>query len=573
MSKRIPTYFSHSYRPEDSALNQLLWQRFARRGFYFTVDPGTELSSHTHLEAMMLRSSAFVAVVNYRPDNPPRFCSSFVHAELGLAVQSKTPKLVLVDARVAGPEFARFGGECLALDFPRPNLGRKLEVAIDELAQRALRAAERAPRPRNNVALLVPDGKLGRVAYGGKKVREAMIRCAELQGMRCVELTVPTQHNTHFASTLDEFECVVLDVRGNAWLSEWVFAYLYGRFVPSVKLVHLLPNELATSIRLPPLVRGLRMADEEPGVESVIYWRDESDLVEQLSRALKRVGAHGTELRSSREAATYFGSLGRRPGRVFVSNSGDSSVNEFADELCQHLLRKNIEVWQYKQPDAIRAGTPWPETIRRELEQCNVFVALLDGRYPRSKWCQKEMQRARERHAQGTVGLLPYQFDSKLPTTEVDNLIGELHAPPIHRFIGRAHGMIVKDVDMHLRPPAADNARLLAQPRLLGASREVIIDALRHVPPARYHQLLRRLDAVGLKLKYKPERLSPQPRHLAASFLRAVQESTAELKGNRFSSTTSALVGALAQVTERRRKSALAALLGRMEATARRRLR
>ena len=66
----IPAYFSHNYRPEDQDLNQWFWRLFADAGFSFFVDPRSDITIHAHLERMMNRCSAFVAVANQRLDAP-----------------------------------------------------------------------------------------------------------------------------------------------------------------------------------------------------------------------------------------------------------------------------------------------------------------------------------------------------------------------------------------------------------------------------------------------------------------------------------------------------------------------
>jgi hypothetical protein len=85
----IPTYFSHSYRLEDQALNQKFWRVFSEAGFSFFVDPPSDSTIHTYLERMMGRCSAFVAVVNRRLDVSRFFCSRFILFEYGLSIQAR----------------------------------------------------------------------------------------------------------------------------------------------------------------------------------------------------------------------------------------------------------------------------------------------------------------------------------------------------------------------------------------------------------------------------------------------------------------------------------------------------
>ena len=59
----IPTYYSHSYRPEDREINRLFMGYFWQRGFAFTVDPESIPLSTTQLAVMMRDSACF----NWKP--------------------------------------------------------------------------------------------------------------------------------------------------------------------------------------------------------------------------------------------------------------------------------------------------------------------------------------------------------------------------------------------------------------------------------------------------------------------------------------------------------------------------
>ena len=99
----IPTYFSHSYRPEDRECNEFFWGKFAERGFYFSVDPPSDVHTHTHLERMMIESSCYIAVINMRTrrESPTYRCSLSILSELGLSLQAQRPRLLIVDNRIS----------------------------------------------------------------------------------------------------------------------------------------------------------------------------------------------------------------------------------------------------------------------------------------------------------------------------------------------------------------------------------------------------------------------------------------------------------------------------------------
>jgi hypothetical protein len=74
----IPTYLSHSYRRDDQELNKRFWPFFEQSGFYFSVDPPSNITTTAHLERMMNASGCYVAIVTVRPEIDKYFCSPFI---------------------------------------------------------------------------------------------------------------------------------------------------------------------------------------------------------------------------------------------------------------------------------------------------------------------------------------------------------------------------------------------------------------------------------------------------------------------------------------------------------------
>src|SRR5438128_563055 len=90
----------------------------------------------------MLESSCFVAIVPFRRDAPKFHCSPFMLYEIGLAIQAKRPKLILVDDRIGQdvPLFADFE-DVERVRFSRENynaISEELKYKLDHLHRRAL---------------------------------------------------------------------------------------------------------------------------------------------------------------------------------------------------------------------------------------------------------------------------------------------------------------------------------------------------------------------------------------------------------------------------------------------------
>jgi hypothetical protein len=157
----IPTYFSHSYRLEDQQTNREFWKLLSEEGFSFFVDPPSDSTIHTHLERMMRRSSAFVAVVNRR-QNVKSFCSSFILYEYGLSIQARRPRLLLIDRQVGAGLFEKLDPDERYFFSPAdagastPELRRK----IKRLRKVASAFPNTLGRPRGPIGLMVPgDGR------------------------------------------------------------------------------------------------------------------------------------------------------------------------------------------------------------------------------------------------------------------------------------------------------------------------------------------------------------------------------------------------------------------------------
>ena len=132
----------------------------------------------------------------------------------------------------------------------------------------------------------------------------------------------------------------------------------------------------------------------------------------------------------------YFLSAGRRRARVFVSNA--HSMNDLALELIKGFQTVNIQFFHYQA--TLRIGSAWQHELRRELNECDVFIALVNDDYHVSRWCQLEMDHAFDRWRRREVTILPYVMpNAKLPDTIRD-------AIQCAFLSGNSHGEIVSGI-------------------------------------------------------------------------------------------------------------------------------
>ena len=95
------------------------------------------------------------------------------------------------------------------------------------------------------------------------------------------------------------------------------------------------------------------------------------------------------------------------PIEVFISYSHKDE--ELKDELYIHLSnltrQGKIKPWQDR---AIEAGAEWDTEIKARLESAGLILLLITPRFIASEYCfDKEMQRAMERHEEGTARVIP----------------------------------------------------------------------------------------------------------------------------------------------------------------------
>jgi nucleoside phosphorylase len=157
---------------------------------------------------------------------------------------------------------------------------------------------------------------------------------------------------------------------------------------------------------LSPLVSGQILRVGNVDSDSLIFWRQDKDLLAQLKVQLEKFGTERTEIREKEQGNRYFRSLGRRQDLVFLSNAADS--NDFAKVLSAKLRLENITHFQYKAENNFTLGEDWEQQLSTKVESSRVFAMLITPGYPQSQWCQFEYKRAEGLQASGRLKIIPY---------------------------------------------------------------------------------------------------------------------------------------------------------------------
>jgi nucleoside phosphorylase len=401
----IPTYFSHSYRPEDRAVNEFFWELFHSHGFAFTVDTRSGPLSTTHLEIMMRRSACFVGVVPCRDDQRRYKCSPFQVYEHGLALQARKPRLSFTEVGVSGRYFPEVQLRRESI-FSRQRLPSpdRLSRIVAELAERSRADNSAGDLLVGHVGIVLPDGESGG-PYA--EVLREIYNLIESAGYSPFAMSTDFEDPFQFVQEADKCDFVVTDV-ASPEVPAWVYPMLHGRAVPTLKLAHIEPGG-GFQPAIPPLVAGdsLRFARAENAI--VHYWSTPTELTAQLNEELNKLYLPRRQFQDLEEGLRYFRSLGRSEGTVFLSNArGD---DEFASQVGRAFDLQNISYFHYLYRNTIELGSDWSGQLMAKVEASRIFVPLLSKAYWQSEWCRREYEVAEQLRQEGRLTILPYFLD------------------------------------------------------------------------------------------------------------------------------------------------------------------
>src|SRR5262249_2948911 len=150
--------------------------------------------------------------------------------EYGLSIQARRPRLLLIDQRVNASPFQGLPPEQIHyFSADRPEDREDGRIGKNKELRRVATVFPTQVHRRKPIAILVPRDR-SRCGYADRKTLKLIEEAAGLAGFTTEALEIPIDHNALFALDLDNYEAVVLDVRGLD-LPEWAFAYVYGRLI------------------------------------------------------------------------------------------------------------------------------------------------------------------------------------------------------------------------------------------------------------------------------------------------------------------------------------------------------
>jgi len=429
---RIPIYLSHSYRPEDRAVNRFFWEVFWRAGFAFTVDPkSTDQLSIPHLELMMQRSAGFVAIAPYRPDQERYKTSPYIVFEHNMAVRAKKPRLVLAEARVAGHPYD--GSPVSVFRRDDPARARDLARYVEELREQCTPHAESADHVLGSVGLVMPPGR----SYD--RAASAVTDVLESAGYEVDPLRFEPTRAPDF-SEIDRHDFFVIDIRAQGMASG-----LYYRFVPTIRLGYQSDNGRVPA--LPGMFRDDALERAGGSAQTVLWWNREDELLGQLQPIVDKIQRPRREFQTLDEGTGYFQSLGRAlQGPVFISNA--KRQNDVALHVSRGLDLNNIGFFHYRFKNSIPMGTVWEGQLLQRLRSSRLFVALITAEYWESPLCRQEFHMAQQLAAQNRLSVYKYFLDE---ANDTDGVADRLQGKDLSGLTPEEQlSAIVLDVDNYL---------------------------------------------------------------------------------------------------------------------------
>lgn len=432
----IFAYFSHSYRPKDIKLNQFFWKLFCKHGIYFTVDPESKFISIPYLEFMMHKTNCFIAVVDYRSEIDYFKCSPYILFEYGLAIQAEKPLLVFLDSRVNDEYFQNSKTKIVRFDIHNYNSRtEEFYQHIKELKEKVQGYRGYSATIKKNLGIIIDSEQGANEIYTEARIK-AIVNEFRKAGFQVGMIDLAFDESYKFCLHLDDYNLLLLDVN-ETYLPPWIAGFIFGRFIPSLKLCNLKEGETKESMSFTPLFSNygkiISHIEEE---ENIIYWTDFDKLMTKLRNHLKKFDQEENEknvFKKVEEGDRYFHSLGRRKERIFLSNA--DSKNYLATALSKYFDDNYFDHFHYKHKNPIRneddipTGADWQQVLEHELQNCKIFVAFIDNEYFAKKWCSWEINEA-IKNKDMKYFLYNFSSNKEVPTVLPEKL-KKIHIPPL----------------------------------------------------------------------------------------------------------------------------------------------
>ncbi len=414
----VAAFLSHSYGAPE--VNLFFHDLVATEAaISFRVDPPRAATSTTRIERMIRDSQVFIGVWSV-PAPPGEKCSRddllrasrYFRLELDMARRARKPGIVFSDLRYGNLLKAPSNLTQVRYDAQEICHGRSSASwpGLQREVAAFFRGREAVPGPVGHesdgpVGLLLPD----RYGVGARRIVSALVAQIDRDA---VDIGVP--FGDADSSAVGRADWVIS--AGGDPAFDLARAYLYGQFVPLLRLQHAGTDsggESAEDVLYPHLDVGYR--------KDVVRWRTEDELEAGLRERLDVINDEARLVGTAREATEYFSMASKRKSKVFLSYSGKDAE---LGALFSAELKKNFQsVFDYRDGGSLAAGDYWRDQLNDSLARTAVGVILLSENYAASGHCMDEARVLYDGKVEGRVVLLPVRVDS----SKVPALLATVH--------------------------------------------------------------------------------------------------------------------------------------------------
>ena len=436
----IVTYFTFNRHNTNRSLIMAFADLLVKQGFALLIPDETDYSSIPRLELMLQHSDCFIAIETDLAGDGSTIDASAVLFENSLASRVNKPRLIIMEAGL--PDIAErelwntiiiFNGNTVSVE--HPSFLRRLNSFKQSIPPATLPTTF----PRRRVGLVIDSTKNIDSIYS-ETALSVITKLLLQQGYEAKLIKLSFTHDPKFDNDIEKYEFLIVEGRSSLF-SPQIAETIFSRCIPTVWLCHIRDNESIGTVRARELsskVSGYELLLNGKRIHPVIFWEDINQLEANLSEQISIIKRNETYFVTHDEIDAFFSKLEQvselkvigmpgAPPKIFLSNSSTTS-KILIKEIMKKLESERIEYFHYEKEEGIALGENWKKILTVEVQQCDIFIALISHDYTDSEWCMYEMKLALDRHEQDKVRIFPYYLYAKDATSdaELDPRLGSI---------------------------------------------------------------------------------------------------------------------------------------------------
>jgi hypothetical protein len=422
MSKAKPTFkafLSHRYKSPEA--NQRFFDVLCEHGnIHFEVDVGLKATNVTRLELFVRNADAFVGIYPFPSEDNGRPTaetalreSRYFRLELDLALRSRRPAIVFIDARYGTAITVPRTTRVLRYD-NRQILGapsNRRDTQLSELAEKFCTDVAAASRTEaaggeahahDRVGIILPGSKGGSSGYSKRQIDKMEEGLAKLS-LEAIHVDWNGPVDLRFMNDLASLDWAIVDIGPEACASG-LPAFLHGYFIPQMRLLHTDAKRTRS-----PLESTILAAFDVGYPKDIIRWGDAETLDREFVQRLTTLYEPRKYISTAEDARDYFAGAAKRKEAVFLSYSGRD--RELVSGLRTALRKKFQLVFDYRdEGESIIPGRRWIEEVFDKLAASAIGIPILSPIYVASENCRQEANQMAAMEDAGKIRTIPVKI-------------------------------------------------------------------------------------------------------------------------------------------------------------------